>query len=106
MRIGTIAAPASAKQCKADAGVLLSALRGAPRARAVFLKELALVTRLRARAGHPFLENTTPSPPAIPARAKNAPATGLAALVRAAKASAKIQRPSIEASTAPSPIAK
>ena len=102
----TIAAPASAKQCRADARVLLSALRGAPRARAAFLKELALVTRPHARAGHPFLDNTTPNPPATPASAKNAPATGLAALVSTAKASAKVQRPSIEASTAPRPIAK
>src|ERR1700722_2269580 len=106
MRIGAAAAPVRATQRRGEARVLLFARGGDSRGRAAFLKELDLVTRPRAGAGHPFWENTTPSPPATPASARNAPATGLAALVSTAIASAQVQRPSIAASTAPRPIAK
>src|SRR6185437_5589854 len=105
-RIGASAAAARTKQSEADARVLLFALRGDSRARAAFLRGLDLVTSPCARAGHPFWDNTTPSPPATAASARNAPATGLAALVRTASARASGARPRINASTAQSPIAK
>ena len=82
-----MAAAARRKQRRAAAGCLLRAQAGLARARG-FLKDSSRYRAAR-RAGHPFLDNTTPSPPATPASAKKAPATGLAALVSTAKPHAR-----------------